>query len=48
MNIFKKLMRLLTLRFLECVECEKYSKCDKKPWIHRVEEDCNYGKINGK
>lgn len=48
MNIFKKLIRFLISGFSECAECEKYSECNKEPWIHRVEEDCNYGKINGK
>lgn len=33
--------------FKECAECERFKTCDRKPWIHRHEKDCNYGIING-
>ena len=46
MKVFKKIIKILKSGFSECAKCEKYSECDKKPWLHRNEEGCNYGKIH--
>ena len=54
-KVFKKMIRLIRtgkfIRFLasgfsECAECERYSKCDKKPWLRRLEDGCNYGRLH--
>ena len=48
--MFNKLKQFLTnwLDFSECKKCERRMKCDHKPYIHRVEDNCNYGKTHGK
>lgn len=48
MKIVKKIIRFLVSGFSECAECERYTKCDRKPWLRRGEDDCNYGRTHGK
>lgn len=48
MNKIKKIIRIIKSCYPECAECERYSKCDRKPWLRRGEEGCNYGRIHGK
>lgn len=34
--------------FKECASCNRFNQCDRKPYLHRCEDACNYGKVNGK
>ena len=34
--------------FSECSKCEKFEECDLRVWLHRSEDNCNYGIKYGK
>jgi len=42
--MFKRALEYL-FGFKECAMCNKYTKCNRKPYVHH-EDDCNYRKIN--
>ena len=34
--------------FSECSKCENFEECDLRVWLHRSEDNCNYGTKYGK
>lgn len=50
--MLEKIKKFLYLYFQfgykECTDCSCFKRCDRKPYLHRHEENCNYGKVNGK
>lgn len=47
-KIRKYIYLYLQFGFKECVDCSYFDKCNRKPFLHRFEEECNYGKVNGR
>lgn len=47
-QIKKYIYLYLQFGFKDCAECNCFHQCDRKPYLHRHEENCNYGKVNGK
>ena len=49
MKMISKIKHILKYLFAysECKKCNRFKTCDGKTWIHRVEDDCDYGKIHG-
>lgn len=45
--IFKRIYNFM-FGFSECAKCEKFEECDLRVWLHRSEDNCNYGRIHGK
>lgn len=50
--MIEKIKKFLYLYFQfgykECIDCNYFKDCDRKPYLHRHEENCNYGKVNGR
>lgn len=43
----EKLLYILKIgSFTECAKCDRFHECDRKPYIHLVEDTCNYGRIH--